>query len=121
MTAKRTPCISPTTGRPLRDWPDARTAEAGARRAKLQYNREYVPYQCPVCDQFHLAPRDRSSRVARSATCTGRNGQPKCEYHSEEDARRAAAAREATSDSVLDVYRCDTCGLWHLTRARTAA
>ncbi len=50
----------------------------------------------------------------KSATCSGRTGEPLTEYNSEYEAQQGADYANIDYGANFIPYRCHTCGLWHL-------
>lgn len=48
--------------------------------------------------------------------CLDSNGNPKKRYFSETEAKNSAVYSEKSYGILLRVYRCDSCGYWHLTK-----
>ena len=50
----------------------------------------------------------------KSTTCFNRKGKPLTEYYTESDAQEGADYANKLHRNNLTPYRCDKCGLWHL-------
>lgn len=112
---KSTTCTGRISGQPLTEYDTEADAHQGADHVRYSYGQDLVPYHCPCCGKFHLAPADRHTPNTTCGYCRDSSGRAKQAYRSERDADRRAEILAAEKGVYLRVYECPSGEGWHLT------
>lgn len=106
-------CYGKKSGTPLIQYDTEQGAQSGAAYVLERYGNSMVPYQCDVCNSWHLSPMDRS--VAHSITCYGKvSGKILTQYDTNHGAQSAAAYVLEEHGKKMVPYQCQRCQFWHL-------
>jgi len=112
-------CVGKGSGQYVTEYDSFEEAQAGAEHVEWTHGRQFLPYQCDRCGQWHLTPRDRQTPSTRCSYCRGSNGRPKDAYDTERDAQRRADILHQEKGIRLRVYKCPHGHGWHLTKGHT--
>jgi hypothetical protein len=116
MSRKSSSCFSSRSGSSLTEYDSEYESQEGADHANRTYGHDLGPYQCGNCGLWHLSPKNRQTPSTRCPSCTGRDGQNKALYSSEEIAERRAYILYQEQGIGLSVYECPYYHGWHLTK-----
>ncbi|KAG7345052.1 hypothetical protein IV203_032583 [Nitzschia inconspicua] len=125
MSRKSRSCRGKATGRPLTEYDTIKDAEDGGSYIRQKFGHAMVPYLCPQCSLWHLAPpsTERSSEpfqkfTRESRTCYGKvSGKVLKEYESAREAVEAAKYVSEKYGNQMLSYKCKDCRKWHLSPA----
>ena len=118
MSLKSKTCVSERSGAPLTEYYSEFEALEGAEYARFNYASDLVPYQCPNCNKWHLAPKNRQTPSRQCQYCTDSYGGEKALYVSKEAAKRRANILKKEQGAWLRVYKCPHQTGWHLAKSR---
>lgn len=116
MVLKSEVCFSKKTGKALSSYKDKEEAERSAKYIKMTYDSQLSPYECNICDKWHLSPKSRHTPSRQCYSCTDRKGKKKELYESEKDAQRRADILHEEQGVYLQTYECPHEHGWHLTK-----
>jgi hypothetical protein len=126
MNRKSSSCYGKATGRPLTEYDSCQEAEDGASYIQQKFGNAMVPYHCPQCTMWHLAPpsspRNHTSfstpAIRESNSCYGKvSGKILKEYETERQAKEGAKYVLEKYGNEMLPYNCQDCRRWHLSPA----
>ena len=113
---KSSTCFGKQTGQPLTEYDSEVEAEDSANYARMMFEKDMEPYQCDVCDKWHLSPKDRKTPSSKCLHCVGGNGKAKALYRNKPEAVQRAKIIAQEQGKKLFAYPCGYADGWHLTK-----
>lgn len=101
-------------GKPLKSFETEEEALEQVIYVKATHGNEVKAYKCNICNEWHLAPKDRVT-PSKKSECLDSKGKFKQLYPTEESAKRRAEILLEEQGKKLYVYRCLYCNGYHLT------
>ena len=116
MSYKSDICFSKHNNTPLTTYVSEDEAQSGANFVNSKYDNDLVPYKCSNCNEWHLSPKNRSTKSTKCYDCTDRNGNNKDLYLTKNDAQQRADILYEEMGVLLNLYECPYNNGWHLTK-----
>jgi hypothetical protein len=103
-------CFSQSSGKPLSEYDSDWEAQLGADYALENFGNKVIPYECDVCQKWHLQPESRYTPSKDCFVCS------KKLYETKDGADKRARLLFEEQGKVLNVYACPHSDGWHLTK-----
>ena len=116
MSYKSDMCFSKHDNTPLTTYLSEDEAQNGADFVNSEHGTNLVPYKCNRCNEWHLSPRNRSTKSTKCYDCTDRLGHYKDLYATKDDAQKRADILYEERGVLLNLYQCPHNNGWHLTK-----
>ncbi|MDR0453314.1 MAG: hypothetical protein LBH05_00715 [Deferribacteraceae bacterium] len=116
MYSFKSGCCFKRNGEPLTSFYSEYEAVDGARHVKIEHGTELTPYQCSVCNYWHLSRKDRQTPSKVCKYCVDSHKQPKQLYLTESSAKTRSEILEKEKGTMLKIYKCPYQKGFHLTK-----
>ena len=103
MSYKSDTCSSKHVNSPLTTYSSAEEAVYGENYINSEYGNDLVAYKCDNCENWHLSPKNRSTKCYM---CTDGHGNNKYLYVTKNDAQIRADILYQERGVLLNSYQC---------------